>query len=145
MERRCITQTGRDEAVQASALLKKRNHLPDVSHTSLLRRAITAGNIGLDAADRHWIPNKKTWKVDERHYGVSQGLNKENMADKCGDEQVKIWRRSQDVQPPLMSDEMYQKQHEYTHLQDPSIQAPRTEALKDARPCGAILEGIYHS
>jgi 2,3-bisphosphoglycerate-dependent phosphoglycerate mutase len=81
-----ITQTGRDEAVQAGALLKKHNHLPDVSHTSLLRRAITAGNIVLDAADRHWIPTKKSWKLNERHYGVSQGLNKENMADKYGDE-----------------------------------------------------------
>lgn len=125
-----ITQTGRDEAVQASALLKKHNHLPDVKYTWLLRRVITVGNIVLDAADRHWIPVKESCKVDERHYGVSQGLNKENMAVKYGNEQIKIWRRSYDVQPPPMSDDTYQKQHEYTHLQDPSIQAPRTDALK---------------
>ncbi|KAF4331845.1 2 3-bisphosphoglycerate-dependent phosphoglycerate mutase [Fusarium beomiforme] len=126
-----ITQSGRDEAVQAGALLKRYNHLPDLCHTSLLRRAITTGNIALDTADRHWIPVKKSWRLNERHYSALQGLNKQKTADTYGDEQVKIWRRSYDVQPPPMSDDAYRKQHEFTSLQDQSMQAPRTEALKD--------------
>ncbi|KAF5633138.1 2 3-bisphosphoglycerate-dependent phosphoglycerate mutase [Fusarium tjaetaba] len=124
-----ITQSGRTEAIQAGALLKRHNHLPDVSHTSLLRRAITSGNIALDTADRHWIPVTKSWRLNERHYGALQGLNKKATAEKYGDEQVKIWRRSYDIQPPPMSDHAYQKQNEYTSVQ--CIQAPRTESLKD--------------
>ncbi|PNP80156.1 hypothetical protein FNYG_06524 [Fusarium nygamai] len=124
-----ITQSGRDEATQAGALLERHNHLPDLCHTSLLRRAITTGNIALDTADRHWIPVTKSWRLNERHYGALQGLNKKTTAEKYGDEQVKLWRRSYDIQPPPMSDDSYQKQNEYTSVQ--CIQAPRTESLKD--------------
>lgn len=126
-----ITQNGRAEATQAGALLKRHNHLPDLSHTSLLRRAITTGNIALDAADRHWVPVTKSWRLNERHYGALQGLNKKTTAEKYGDEQVKMWRRSYDVQPPPMSDDAYQEQNKYTRVQGQSIQAPRTESLKD--------------
>lgn len=126
-----ITENGRAEATQAGALLKRHNHLPDLSHTSLLRRAITTNNIALDAADRHWIPVTKSWRLNERHYGALQGLNKKTTAEKYGDEQVKIWRRSYDVQPPPMSDETYQKQQAHARSQDQSIQPPRTESLKD--------------
>ncbi|EWZ81069.1 2,3-bisphosphoglycerate-dependent phosphoglycerate mutase [Fusarium oxysporum f. sp. lycopersici MN25] len=126
-----ITQNGCAEATQAGALLKRHNHLPDLSHTSLLRRAITTGNIALDAADRHWVPVTKSWRLNERHYGALQGLNKKTTAEKYGDEQVKIWRRSYDVQPPPMSDDAYQEQNKYTRVQGQPIQAPRTESLKD--------------
>ncbi|KAF5689684.1 2,3-bisphosphoglycerate-dependent phosphoglycerate mutase [Fusarium circinatum] len=126
-----ITQNGRDEATQAGDLFKRHNHLPDICHTSLLRRAITTCDITLDAADRHWIPVTKSWRLNERHYGALQGLNKQTTAEKYGDGQVKIWRRSYDVQPPAMSDDAYQKQLAHTSLQGQSIQAPRTESLKD--------------
>jgi 2,3-bisphosphoglycerate-dependent phosphoglycerate mutase len=104
---------------------------PDVVHTSLLRRAITTANTALDVADRHWIPVKRSWRLNERHYGALQGLDKAETRAKYGDEQFMLWRRSFDTPPPPIEDGS-----EFSEAGDPRYadlgeQLPRTECLKD--------------
>jgi 2,3-bisphosphoglycerate-dependent phosphoglycerate mutase len=89
-----------EEAVRGGRLLKDKGVLPDVVHTSVLRRAITTANLALDAADRHWIPVRRDWRLNERHYGALQGLDKAATREKYGDEQFMLWRRSFDTPPP---------------------------------------------
>ncbi|MGW6130090.1 phosphoglyceromutase [Cellulomonas sp. NPDC055163] len=95
-----LSEKGVEEAKRGGTLLTDAGVLPDVVHTSLLRRAITTANLALDAADRHWIPVKRSWRLNERHYGALQGKDKKQIRDEYGDEQFMLWRRSYDVPPP---------------------------------------------
>ncbi len=95
-----LTEKGRGEAVKGGQLLAEHKLLPDVLHTSLLRRAITTAALTLDVADRHWIPVHRDWRLNERHYGALQGKNKEQTKAEFGDEQFMLWRRSYDTPPP---------------------------------------------
>ena len=95
-----LTEKGRQEAVEGGDLLKEAGILPDVVHTSLQRRAIMTANLALDAADRHWIPVKRDWRLNERHYGALQGMDKAEIREKYGEEQFMAWRRSYDTPPP---------------------------------------------
>jgi 2,3-bisphosphoglycerate-dependent phosphoglycerate mutase len=124
-----LTDKGREEAVNGGKLLVAAGLLPDVVHTSLQRRAINTANIALDTADRHWIPVRRDWRLNERHYGALQGKNKKETLQKFGDEQFQVWRRSYDVPPPPLADD-----DEFSQVGDPryaDIDVPRTECLKD--------------
>jgi len=124
-----LTDKGRAEAVNGGELLKAAGVLPDVVHTSLLRRAINTAAIALDTADRHWIPVKRDWRLNERHYGALQGKNKSETLQRFGEEQFQLWRRSYDVPPPPLADD-----DQYSQVGDPryaGIDVPRTECLKD--------------
>ena len=100
-----LSEKGHAEAIEAGKLLKKEGYDFDVCYTSYLKRAIHTLNHILDEMDRNWLPVYKTWKLNERHYGALQGLNKADTAKKYGEEQVKIWRRSFDVRPPVLSED----------------------------------------
>ena len=125
-----LTEKGRGEAVRGGELLKEAGLLPDVLYTSLLRRAITTANLALDAADRHWIPVVRDWRLNERHYGALQGLNKAATRDRYGEEQFMLWRRSYDTPPPAID-----PANEYSQTGDPRYahlpQVPLTECLLD--------------
>jgi 2,3-bisphosphoglycerate-dependent phosphoglycerate mutase len=95
-----LSEKGRVEAARGGELLVEAGIAPDVLHTSLLRRAITTANIALDTADLHWIPVKRSWRLNERHYGALQGKNKAQTLAEYGEEQFMLWRRSYDVPPP---------------------------------------------
>jgi 2,3-bisphosphoglycerate-dependent phosphoglycerate mutase len=125
-----LSEKGRQEAKAAGELLKKEGFTFDVAYTSVLRRAIRTLWSVLDELDLMWIPVVHSWKLNERHYGDLQGLNKAETAAKFGDEQVLIWRRSYDVPPPPMSkdDERYEGNlPKYADIPD----FPQTECLKD--------------
>jgi 2,3-bisphosphoglycerate-dependent phosphoglycerate mutase len=127
-----LTEKGREEAVQAGRLLAKEGFVFDVAYTSVLKRAIKTLWIALEELDLMWIPIHNNWRLNERHYGALQGLNKAETAVKHGMEQVKIWRRSYDIPPPALTkdDERYPgKDPRYAHLRPEEI--PKTEALKD--------------
>ena len=124
-----LIDRGRQEALRGGELIMESGILPDVVHTSLLRRAITTANIALDACDRHWIPVRRDWRLNERHYGALQGLDKAATRDKYGDEQFMLWRRSFDTPPPAIDED-----NEFAQTGDPrydGIDIPRTECLKD--------------
>ncbi len=97
-----LSEKGHEEAKQAGITLKNEGYDFDVCYTSYLKRAIHTLNHILDEMDRAWLPVNKTWKLNERHYGALQGLNKSETAEKYGEDQVKIWRRSFDVKPPAL-------------------------------------------
>lgn len=127
-----LTETGVHEAKKAAELLAAEGLLPEVAFTSVLKRAIRTLWITLDAMDRMWIPVERSWKLNERSYGALQGLNKAEMAAKHGDEQVLIWRRSYDIQPPaLESDDERSPRHDSRYAELPKNQVPLTECLKD--------------
>jgi 2,3-bisphosphoglycerate-dependent phosphoglycerate mutase len=123
-----LTEQGRSEAVRGGELLRAEELLPDVVHTSVQRRAIRTAELALHACGRHWVPVRRSWRLNERHYGDLQGKDKRQTAEEYGIEQVKIWRRSFDVPPPDL-------------LEDPSIDEryadlpvdviPRAECLAD--------------
>lgn len=126
-----LSEKGHREAIQAGKLLKEDGYKFDKAYTSYLKRAIHTLNHVLDELDENYIPVKKTWKLNERHYGALQGLNKADTAKKYGDEQVKIWRRSFDVLPPALSPDdprAPRNQEHYTKI-DPD-ELPLTESLK---------------
>ena len=100
-------------------------------HTSLLRRAIQTANIALDASDRHWIPVKRTWRLNERHYGALQGKDKKATLAQFGEEQFKLWRRSYDVPPPAIDDADPYSQSQDPRYADLGNEMPKTECLKD--------------
>ena len=100
-----LSEKGHEEAKQAGVLLKKEGYDFDVAYTSYLKRAIHTLNHVLEEMDREWLPVIKTWKLNERHYGALQGLNKAETAAKYGEDQVKLWRRSYDVKPPALEDD----------------------------------------
>ncbi len=126
-----LTDKGRAEAVRGGRLLVDAGLLPDVVHTSLLRRAITTSHLALDAADRHWIPVRRDWRLNERHYGALQGKDKKQTLEEYGEEQFMLWRRSFDVPPPPLPDDAEWSQAglpQYAGLGD---ELPRSECLAD--------------
>lgn len=127
-----LSEKGRDEAKKAGQILKREGFLFDIAYTSVLKRAIRTLWMVLDEMDLMWIPVVRNWRLNERHYGDLQGLNKAETAKKFGDEQVKIWRRSYDIQPPALkkNDERYPgKDPRYSELDE--LELPLTECLKD--------------
>ncbi len=126
-----LSDKGRTEAVSGGELLKKADVLPDVVHTSLLRRAIMTANLALDAADRHWIPVRRDWRLNERHYGALQGLNKTEIREKYGEEQFMAWRRSYDTPPPKIEFGTEFSQDQDPRYADLGEQLPASECLKD--------------
>ena len=127
-----LSEKGVLEAKKAGQVLKKEGFVFDVAHTSVLKRAIRTLWITLDEMDLMWIPVYNSWRLNERHYGALQGLNKAEMASKYGEEQVLIWRRSYDVRPPALeiTDSRYPgKDPRYSGLAKKDI--PATECLKD--------------
>ena len=125
-----LTELGREEAVRGGRLLAEAGILPDVLYTSLLRRAITTANIALDACDRHWVPVIRHWKLNERHYGKLQGLNKAEIKEEFGDEQFMLWRRSYDTPPPAIdADNEFSQSSDVRYSDLPEV--PLTECLKD--------------
>ena len=126
-----LSTKGESEAKRGGELLKERGLLPDLVHTSLLRRAIQTANIALDACDRHWIPVKRSWRLNERHYGALQGKDKAQTLSKYGEEQFKLWRRSFDVPPPPIDDNDEFSQALDPRYSDLGNEMPKTECLKD--------------
>lgn len=127
-----LTDTGRKEAAAGGKALLEEGFDFDLCYTSMLKRAIHTLNIVLDEMDRAWLPVTKTWKLNERHYGALQGLNKAETAAKYGDEQVKIWRRSYDVQPPALEPGDERDPHTLDMFRDvPAEYLPYTECLED--------------
>lgn len=126
-----LTDRGHEEALRAGELLREEGLLPDVLHTSLLRRAITTANTALDIADRHWIPVRRSWRLNERHYGALQGLNKAETRDRYGDDQFMLWRRSFDTPPPAIETDSEFSQAGDARYADIDGQIPATECLKD--------------
>src|SRR5690554_1070384 len=124
-----LNEKGWGEAIRGGELLKEEGLLPDVVHTSLLRRAIMTANLALDAADRHWIPVKRDWRLNERHYGDLQGKNKAETLEQFGEEQFMTWRRSYDVPPPAISDDNTFSQNDDPRYAGEPV--PQTECLKD--------------
>jgi 2,3-bisphosphoglycerate-dependent phosphoglycerate mutase len=127
-----LTDKGLAEAVRAGELLSQHDLLPDVVHTSLLKRAIaTAGN-AVGTCDRQWIPVRRSWRLNERHYGALQGKNKAQVREEYGDDQFMVWRRSYDTPPPVLADDA-----EFSQVGDPRYASlapeivPRTECLAD--------------
>jgi len=127
-----LSEKGIQEAHKAGQTLKKEGYTFDIAYTSVLKRAIRTLWITLDEMDLMWIPVIRNWRLNERHYGALQGLNKSETAQKYGEEQVHIWRRSYDTQPPSLekTDERYPgKDPRYSDLKE--SEAPLTECLKD--------------
>lgn len=127
-----LSEQGIQEANDAGKTLKAEGFVFDLAYTSVLKRAINTLHIALNNMDQVWIPVEKSWRLNERHYGALQGLNKAETAEQHGEEQVKMWRRSYDTPPPALdpSDERYPgKDPRYADLTDQEL--PRTECLKD--------------
>jgi 2,3-bisphosphoglycerate-dependent phosphoglycerate mutase len=127
-----LSERGREEAAAAGRLLKEGGYAFDIAFTSVLTRAIRTLIIALDALDELWIPVAKNWRLNERHYGALQGLNKAETAAKHGDAQTKIWRRSYDIPPPPLTpdDPRHPSRDRRYHDLDPG-ELPLTESLKD--------------
>src|SRR3979490_154625 len=127
-----LSELGEKEARRGGQLLADAGLLPDLVHTSLLRRAISTAHLALDAADRHWIPVRRDWRLNERHYGALQGKNKKQTLEEFGEEQFMLWRRSYDVPPPpLPEDDEYSQFADPRYATLPPEARPRTECLKD--------------
>jgi 2,3-bisphosphoglycerate-dependent phosphoglycerate mutase len=127
-----LSEKGREEATQAGLMLKEQGFQFDVAYTSVLKRAIRTLWIALDQMDLLWIPVERDWRLNERHYGALQGLNKAETTAKYGEEQVKIWRRSYDIPPPALeeADPRYPG-HDRRYQNLTKQQLPLTECLKD--------------
>ncbi|MEI5584514.1 MULTISPECIES: phosphoglyceromutase [unclassified Agromyces] len=127
-----LSDLGRAEAKRAGELLVEKGVLPDVLHTSVLTRAIQTADLALEEADRLWIDVRRSWRLNERHYGALQGLDKAETLEKYGQEQFMLWRRSFDTPPPPIDDDS-----EWSQVGDPRYanlsedEMPRTECLKD--------------
>lgn len=127
-----LTEKGEAEAARAGQLLKKEGFAFDKAYTSYLKRAVKTLNGVLDEMDQDWIPVEKSWRLNEKHYGMLQGLNKSETASKYGDEQVLIWRRSYDIAPePLPEDDGRHPGRDPRYREVPDRELPRTESLKD--------------
>ena len=127
-----LSEKGLQEALDAGKALKEAGFKFDIAYTSYLKRAVKTLNNVLDAMDLDWIPVEKTWRLNEKHYGMLQGLNKAETAEKYGEDQVKKWRRSYDIPPPSLSkddDRNPARQEQYRGV--PKDQLPLTESLKD--------------
>ncbi|GAB3249081.1 phosphoglyceromutase [Nocardioides dilutus] len=126
-----LSEKGEAEAEHGGRLLAEAGLLPDLVHTSLLRRAITTAHIALDVADRHWIPVRRDWRLNERHYGALQGKNKKQTLEQYGEEQFMLWRRSFDTPPPPIDDDSEFSQAGLPQYASLGAEMPRTECLKD--------------
>jgi 2,3-bisphosphoglycerate-dependent phosphoglycerate mutase len=126
-----LSDQGRQEAKRAGELLKQANLKPNVLFTSVLKRAINTAHIALDQIDRNWIPTYRSWRLNERHYGALQGLDKAETLEKYGPEQFQLWRRSYDVPPPELADTAEFSQAKDERYQSLGRDLPRTECLKD--------------
>jgi 2,3-bisphosphoglycerate-dependent phosphoglycerate mutase len=126
-----LSPTGEAEARRGGELLAEAGLLPDVVHTSLLRRAISTANIALDTCDRHWIPVKRSWRLNERHYGALQGKDKKQTLAEFGEEQFMLWRRSYDVPPPPIEPGSEYSQDGDPRYADLGAEMPATECLAD--------------
>ena len=127
-----LSDKGRQEAGEAGRLLREGGYVFDVAFTSVLKRAIRTLWITLDQMDQMWIPVYNTWRLNERHYGALQGLNKAQTAEQYGEKQVKIWRRSYDVQPPsLTKEDPRWPGHDLRYKDMDEADIPLTECLKD--------------
>jgi 2,3-bisphosphoglycerate-dependent phosphoglycerate mutase len=127
-----LSERGREEAAEAGRLLREGGYVFDVAYTSVLKRAIRTMIAALDAVDRLWVPVEKSWRLNERHYGALQGLNKAETAAAHGDAQTKIWRRSYDIPPPpLTLDDPRHPSHDPRYAQLDPRELPLTESLKD--------------
>jgi 2,3-bisphosphoglycerate-dependent phosphoglycerate mutase len=127
-----LSEKGRQEATEGGQVLKREGYVFDVAYTSVLKRAIRTLWTVLDEMDLMWIPVHRSWRLNERHYGALQGLNKAETAAKFGEDQVKIWRRSYDVPPPVLTpdDERYPG-HDPRYKNLSKEELPLTECLKD--------------
>jgi 2,3-bisphosphoglycerate-dependent phosphoglycerate mutase len=127
-----LTEKGLAEAVRAGELLAEHDLRPDVLHTSLLKRAIATADNAVGTCDRQWIQVRRSWRLNERHYGALQGKNKAEIREQYGEDQFMVWRRSYDTPPPPLDDD-----DEHSQVGDPRYAAlapeivPRTECLKD--------------
>ncbi|HKR50916.1 MAG TPA: phosphoglyceromutase [Pseudonocardiaceae bacterium] len=124
-----LSMQGEREAVRAGALMSDAGLLPDVLHTSLLRRAISTAYLALEIADRPWIPVRRDWRLNERHYGALQGKDKAQIREEYGDEQFALWRRSYATRPPAI-----ELGSEFSQDGDPryaGVDVPKTECLAD--------------
>jgi len=126
-----LSSQGEAEAKRAGELLKEKNLLPDVLHTSLLTRAIHTAEIALGACERKWIPVSRSWRLNERHYGALQGKDKAATLKEYGEEQFKLWRRSFDTPPPAIADSDQYSQAGDIRYKDLGPDLPKTECLKD--------------
>ena len=127
-----LSERGRDEAAEAGRLLKEGGYVFDVAYTSVLKRAIRTLWIAQDALDLLWIPVVKDWRLNERHYGALQGLNKAETAARHGEAQTKIWRRSYDIPPPpLTRDDPRHPSNDPRYRDLPPQDLPLAESLKD--------------
>ena len=126
-----LSSQGEAEAKRAGELLKEKNLLPDVLHTSLLTRAIHTAEIALGACERKWIPVSRSWRLNERHYGALQGKDKAATLKEYGQEQFKLWRRSFDTPPPAIADSDQYSQAGDIRYKDLGPDLPKTECLKD--------------
>lgn len=127
-----LTEKGRQEARRGGEMIAEAGLRPDVLHTSVLTRAIRTAELALAAADRSWLPVRRSWRLNERHYGALQGKNKKETLAEFGEEQFMLWRRSYDTPPPPIS-----RDSEFAQFDDPRYarlapeQLPATECLKD--------------
>ena len=126
-----LSSQGEAEAKRAGELLKEKNLLPDVLHTSLLTRAIHTAEIALGACERKWIPVSRSWRLNERHYGALQGKDKAATLKEYGEEQFKLWRRSFDTPPPAIADSDQYSQASDIRYKDLGPDLPKAECLKD--------------
>jgi 2,3-bisphosphoglycerate-dependent phosphoglycerate mutase len=124
-----LSETGINEARSAGKLLKSSGYAFELAFTSVLKRAIRTLWLALEELDQMWLPVEKDWRLNERHYGALQGLNKSEMAAKFGEAQVKVWRRSYDTPPPAL--EPGDPRHEASDPRYAGVAVPRTECLKD--------------
>jgi 2,3-bisphosphoglycerate-dependent phosphoglycerate mutase len=125
-----LTAKGEEEAIVGGQLLAEAGLLPNVLHTSVLRRAIRTSCLALEACERSWVPVRRSWRLNERHYGNLQGLDKAETREKYGDEQLKAWRRSYDTPPPPIAEDSA-----FSQIGDPRYPEPRlipqSECLAD--------------
>jgi 2,3-bisphosphoglycerate-dependent phosphoglycerate mutase len=127
-----LTAKGEDEARRGGELMTAADVLPDIVHTSLLRRAIRTSQLALDTCDRHWIPVVRNWRLNERHYGALQGKDKKATLEAYGEEQFMLWRRSFDVPPPAIDpDDEFAQTYDARYAVLPPESRPATECLKD--------------
>ena len=126
-----LSSQGEAEAKRAGELLREKNLLPDVLHTSLLTRAIHTAEIALGSCERKWIPVSRSWRLNERHYGALQGKDKAATLKEFGEEQFKLWRRSFDIPPPAIADSDQYSQAGDIRYKDLGSELPKTECLKD--------------
>jgi len=127
-----LSERGRDEAIRSGALMVDAGVLPDLLHTSVLRRAIQTAQLCLDLIDRHWLPVRRSWRLNERHYGALQGKNKKETLEQYGEEQFMLWRRSYDTPPPrIADDDEFSQTADARYAGLPDEIRPRTECLAD--------------